>query len=142
MAEEISFTQEQLDEALSNAKNEWVEKELNPIITERDDLLQFKPKDLSDEEKALANKQQELFDKEVSLTLKENGLEQFADVIKVGDSEELKTVIDSLTGIVNQIKIDNGYVPNDHKQQNEYDVFASKKDTQGMIATKLSKLFG
>ncbi|MBL5769283.1 hypothetical protein [Heyndrickxia sporothermodurans] len=142
MAEEISFTQEQLDEAISNAKNEWIKNELNPIIAERDDLLQFKPKELSDDEKAFQQKQQELFDKEVSLTLKENGLEQFADVIKVGDSEELKTVIDSLTGIVNQIKIDNGYVPNDHKQQNEYDVFASKKDTQGMIATKLSKLFG
>lgn len=142
MAEEISFTQEQLDEALNNAKNEWVEKELNPIVAERDGLLQFKPKDLSDEEKAIQTKQKELFDKEVSLTLKENGLEQFASIVKVGDAEELKTVIESLTGIVNQIKIDNGYVPNDHKQQNEYDVFASKKDTKGMIATKLSKLFG
>ncbi|MFB7303553.1 hypothetical protein [Heyndrickxia sporothermodurans] len=142
MSEEISFTQEQLDEAITNAKNEWVEKELNPIIAERDGLLQFKPKDLTDEEKAIQTKQKELFDKEVTLTLKENGLEQFASIVKVRDTEELKTVINSLTGIVNQIKIDNGYVPNDHKQQNEYDVFASKKDTQGMIATKLSKLFG
>ena len=49
-------------------------------------------------------------------------------------------MIESLTSIVNQIKIGNGYIPNDHKQQNEYDVFASKKDTKGMIATKLSKL--
>lgn len=142
MAEEISFTQEQLDEAISNAKNEWIENELNPIIAERDDLLQFKPKELSDDEKALQTKQQELFDKEVSLELKSAGLEQFASIVKVGDTDELKTVIESLTSIVNQIKIGNGYIPNDHKQQNEYDVFASKKDTQGMIATKLSKLFG
>ncbi|MGG4508228.1 hypothetical protein ABEP00_19775 [Heyndrickxia sporothermodurans] len=142
MAEEISFTQEQLDEAISNAKNEWIKNELNPIIAERDDLLQFKPKELSDDEKAIQTKQKELFDKEVTLTLKENGLEQFASIVKVGDTEELKTVINSLTGIVNQIKIDNGYVPNDHKQQNEYDTFAQKNDTKGMIATKLSKLFG
>ncbi|MBB2482978.1 hypothetical protein H5P36_22715 [Bacillus sp. APMAM] len=142
MAEEISFTQEQLEEALTNAKNEWIEKELNPIIAERDNLLQYKPKDLSDEEKTLQTKQQELFDKEVSLTLKENGLEKFASIVKVGDSDELKTVIESLTSIVNDIKVSLGYIPDNHKQQNEYDVFAQKNDTKGMIATKLSKLFG
>lgn len=117
-------------------------EEYDKVIAELEDVKSKLPKDLSDEEKALQTKQQELFDKEVTLTLKENGLEQFASIVKVGDSDELKTVIESLTSIVNQIKIDNGYIPNDHKQQNEYDVFASKKDTQGMIATKLSKLFG
>ncbi|WP_025729540.1 hypothetical protein [Heyndrickxia ginsengihumi] len=141
MAEEISFTQEQLDEALVNAKNEWVEKELNPIITERDELLQFKPKDLTDEEKAIKTKQQELFDKEVSLTLKEHGLEQFAGVVKVENEDELKETVKALNGIVNQIKIDLGYIPDNHKQQNEYDTFAQKNDTKGMIATKLSNLF-
>lgn len=142
MAEEISFTQEQLDEAITNAKNEWVEKELNPIVTERDELLQFKPKDLTEEEKAIQTKQQELFDKEVSLELKSAGLEQFSSIVKVGDSEELKTVIESLTSIVNDIKVSLGYIPDNHKQQNEYDTFAQKNDTKGMIATKLSKLFG
>ncbi|KQL55471.1 hypothetical protein AN964_11510 [Heyndrickxia shackletonii] len=138
----MSFTQEQLDEAIQNAKNEWVEKELNPIITERDELLQFKPKDLSDEEKALQTKQQELFDKEIQFELKSAGLEQFAGVVKVTNTDELTTVIESLTGIVNDIKVSLGYIPDNHKQQNEYDTFAQKNDTKGMIATKLSKLFG
>lgn len=141
MAEEISFTQEQLDEALTNAKNEWVEKELNPIIAERDDLLQFKPKDLSDEEKQFKAKQKELFDKEVSLTLKEHGLQQFASIVKVENEDELKETVKALNGIVNQLKIDLGYVPNEHRQQNEYDLFAQKKDTKGMISTKLANLF-
>lgn len=141
MAEEISFTQEQLDEAIQNAKNEWVENELNPIVAERDGLLQFKPKDLSDEEKAIKTKQQELFDKEVSLTLKEHGLEKFASIVKVSNEDELKETVKALNGIVNQIKIDLGYIPDNHKQQNEYDTFAQKNDTKGMIATKLSKLF-
>lgn len=141
MAEEISFTQEQLDEALTNAKNEWVEKELNPIIAERDDLLQFKPKELSDDEKAIQAKQKELFDKEVSLTLKEHGLQQFASIVKVENEDELKETVKALKGIVNQLKIDLGYVPNEHRQQNEYDLFAQKKDTKGMISTKLANLF-
>lgn len=142
MSQEISFTQEQLDEAITNAKNEWIEKEYNPIVAERDDLLQYKPKELSDGEKALAAKQQELFTKEIQLELKSAGLDQFASIVKVADSDELKEVVQSLTKIVNDIKVSNGYVPNDHKKENEYDAFASKKDTKGMISTKLSKLFG
>ncbi|MFE4525067.1 hypothetical protein ACFRCQ_23670 [Cytobacillus firmus] len=140
--EEISFTQEQLDEAIANAKNEWVEQELNPIVSERDELLQFKPKDLSDEEKAMQTKQQELFQKEVSLELKSAGLEKFAEFFNVQKIEDLQPQIEKFQGLLNEIKVEMGYVPADHKKQNEYDVFATKGDTKGMIATKLSKLFG
>ncbi|MBB6445629.1 hypothetical protein [Bacillus benzoevorans] len=148
MSQEISFTQVQLDEAIANAKNEWVEKEFNPLVAERDDLLQYKPKELSDGEKAiqaekekLAELKKEFFQKDVYFSLKENGLEAFANVVKVENDDELKEVVQSLSKIVNDIKVTNGYVPNDHKQQNEYDAFASKKDTKGMIGTKLANLF-
>ncbi|MCC3645826.1 hypothetical protein JGK52_03890 [Cytobacillus oceanisediminis] len=140
--EEISFTQEQLDEAIQNAKNEWVEKEFNPVVAERDELLQFKPKELSDEEKAMQTKQQELFQKEVSLELKSAGLEKFAEFFNVEKIEDLQPQIEKFQGLLNEIKVEMGYVPADHKKQNEYDVFATKGDTKGMIATKLSKLFG
>ncbi|ETI68130.1 hypothetical protein [Neobacillus vireti] len=139
---EVTFTQEQLLEEITKAKNEWLEKEYNPIVQERDGLLQYKPKELSDEEKAIQTKQEELWKKEVSLSLKENGLEQFASIINISNEDELKVVVNSLTQIVNDIKVATGYVPSNHKNQNEYDVFASKGDTKGMIATKLSKLFG
>lgn len=140
--EEISFTQEQLDEAIQNAKNEWVENEFNPVVAERDELLQFKPKDLSDEEKAMQTKQQELFQKEVSLELKSAGLEKFAEFFNVQKIDDLQPQIEKFQGLLNEIKVELGYVPADHKKQNEYDVFATKGDTKGMIATKLSKLFG
>ncbi|EFV79045.1 hypothetical protein HMPREF1013_00674 [Bacillus sp. 2_A_57_CT2] len=140
--EEISFTQEQLDEAIQNAKNEWVEKEFNPVVAERDELLQFKPKELSDEEKAMQTKQQELFHKEVSLEIKSAGLEKFAEFFNVQKIEDLQPQIEKFQGLLNEIKVELGYVPADHKKQNEYDVFATKGDTKGMIATKLSKLFG
>jgi len=139
---EKTFTQEQLDEAIQNAKKEWIEKELNPIIMERDELLKFKPKELSDEEKAIEAKKQELFEKEVALTLKENGLEQFAKVIKVKNTDELNEVVELLSQIVNDIKMSTSYVPTDKAKQNEYDAFAKRGDTKSMIAMKLSKLFG
>ena len=136
-----TFTQEQLDQAIADAKTEWTQQELNPVITERDDLLQYKPKDLTDEEKALQTKQQELFDKEVNLTLKEKGLEQFESVIKVADSDELEEVVKSLSQIVNDIKVSTGYVPEDRKKDNEYDKFAKEGNVSGMIGTKLANLF-
>ncbi|MFD2638425.1 hypothetical protein [Piscibacillus salipiscarius] len=142
MAEENTFTQEQVDEAIQNAKTEWTEQELDPIVTERDELLQYKPKELTEEEKALAEKEQNLFKREVNATLKENGLEQFADVVKVQDEEELNQAVKSLNQIVNDIKTSVGYVPQDHATDDEYSKFEKDKDTKGMIGTKLTKLFG
>ncbi|MFT8321685.1 MAG: hypothetical protein ABF649_12325 [Bacillus sp. (in: firmicutes)] len=141
MAEETTYTQEQLNEALETAKNDWKEKELNPIVSERDELLQYKPKEVSDTEKALATKQEELWNKEVSLSLKEHGLESFASIVKVSNEEELTGVITTLNTFVNDLKVSIGYVPSEHNKQTEYSAAESKKDTKGMIASKFSKLF-
>ena len=131
------FTQEQLDHAIQNAKNEWIEQELNPIVTERDGLLQFKSKEKSESEIALETKQQELFTKEVLLELKSAGLEKFADIVKVTNSDELVTTIETLTSIVNEIKVENGYVPDNHKSTDAYNTAKSKGDTKGMIKSLL-----
>lgn len=136
------FTQEQVQEQIEQAKTQWKEQELNPIVAERDDLLQYKPKDLTDEEKAMQQKQQELFNKEIGLELKAAGLEQFKDVIKVNDSEELQSTIKALGKIMNDIKLSTGYIPKDKAKDDEYSKFEKDGNVQGMIATKLSKLFG
>jgi len=117
------------------------QKELNPLVTERDDLLQHKPKDLTDDEKAFQTKQQGLWGKEVNLSLKENGLEQFADVIKVADEDELNQVVTSLTKIKNDMKVESGYVPKDKAKDDEYSNFEKNKDTKNMISSKLAGLF-
>jgi len=140
MADE-NFTQVQVDEQIENAKTKWTENEYNPLVTERDDLLQHKPKDLTDDEKAFQTKQQGLWGKEVNLSLKENGLEQFADVIKVADEEELNQVVTSLTKIKNDMKVQSGYVPKDKAKDDEYSNFEKNKDTKNMISSKLAGLF-
>ena len=140
MADE-NFTQVQVDEQIENAKTKWTESELNPLVTERDDLLQHKPKDLTDDEKAFQTKQQGLWGKEVNLLLKENGLEQFADVIKVADEDELNQVVTSLTKIKNDMKVESGYVPKDKAKDDEYSNFEKNKDTKNMISSKLAGLF-
>lgn len=136
-----TFTQEQLDQAIQIAKKEWIEKEYNPLVQERDELLQFKPKDLSDDEIALQTKQAELWSKEVNLSLKENGLDKFASIVKVSNEDELKEVVTTLNTFINDLKVEMGYKPNDHKQNDPYSQFEKNKDTKGMIGSKLANLF-
>lgn len=136
-----TFTQEQLDEAIQDARLEWVNNELDPVVAERDNLLQYKPKEPTEEEKAFKQQQQDLFNEKVEFQLEKNGLTQFKDVIKVGNEEELNSVVEALTQITKQIKLDSGYVPDNHLKDNEYDKFAQEGNVSGMISTKLSKLF-
>lgn len=89
----------------------------------------------------IAEKEQELFQKQVQLTLKENGLEKFADIVKVNDENELADVVKKLTAIVNEIKIETGYIPTDHAITDEYSKYEKEKNVAGMIGVKLSKLF-
>lgn len=136
MAEEVKDERqedEEQDEVVTVSKAEY-----DAIIAERDELLQYKPVEPTEEEKAFATKQEELWAKEVALTLKENGLERFADVIQVKDTEELNKTIEILNDVMDEIKVENAYVPTDHARTSQYDTAKQKGDTQGM----LKSLFG
>lgn len=98
----------------------------------------------AEKQKEIAAKQQELFQKQVQLTLKENGLEKFADfadILKVSNEDELNDVVKKLSQIVNEIKVETGYIPADHAKTDEYSKYEKEKNAAGMIAVKLSKLF-
>ncbi|MCB7071385.1 hypothetical protein LIZ76_15780 [Caldibacillus sp. 210928-DFI.2.22] len=139
----MNENQQQNNEQQEQQQVETVAKsEYDSIVAELEEVKAKLPMDLTEEEKVIQQKQKELFDKEIQLTLKENGLEQFKDIVKVANDDELKETVKKLNKIVNNIKIEVGYVPKDNAKDNEYDVFAKNKDTKGMIATKLSKLFG
>lgn len=136
-----NFTQEQVNEMIESAKKEWVEKEFKPIQTELEEVKSKLPKTLTDEEKALQTKQNELFQKEVNLTLKEKGLDKFADFFNVENLEDLQPKIEKFQNTLKELKLDNSYKPNDHKNTDEYSKFEKEKNTTGMIASKLSDLF-
>ncbi|KYD26214.1 hypothetical protein [Geobacillus sp. B4113_201601] len=95
----------------------------------------------AEKQKEIEAKQQELWQKEVKLALKEAGLEQFASIVKVSDEKELNETIKTLTQIVNNIKVSTGYIPADHAKTDEYSKYEKEKNVAGMIAVKLSKLF-
>ncbi|QOS80169.1 hypothetical protein JNUCC31_04305 [Paenibacillus sp. JNUCC31] len=140
----MEFTEEQqahIDQMLADSKSTWETEVLTPLMTERNDLLQFKQVEKSDSEKALEQREQELFMKELAIELKVSGLEDFADFFNVANLDELKPKIEALTTILEARKVTNAYVPNEHKQTSTYDQAAAKNDVTGMIGAKLSKLF-
>lgn len=140
----MEWTAEQqasIDQIIADAKTTWETEVLTPITTERDSLLQFKPVEKSDAEKLIEHREQKLFEKEVGLELKANQLEDFADLIKASNADELKSTIESVKKILDTRKLNGSYVPNDHKQTNAYDQAAAKGDVNAMIGAKLSKLF-
>jgi len=91
--------------------------------------------------KELDERHKALFEREIKYALKEHGLEAFANLVKVENTDELNDVVASLTKIVNDIKIANSYQPKENAQQDAYSVAQSKGDTKKMIGSKLANLF-
>lgn len=93
----------------------------------------------SEKEIALEEREQRLWDKEVSMTLKENGLEDFKDFIsvEVGDEDQLNVVVSKLKEIISQIEMKNSYVPTETPSVDEYSIAKKNKDVKSMIGSKL-----
>ncbi|MDN4094171.1 hypothetical protein QYF48_15265 [Brevibacillus agri] len=138
MEENQTFTQEQVNELLQQEKAKWESDVLSPLQKE---LLQYKPAEKSDAEKALEQKQADLWQKEVTLTLKSEGLDAFAEFFIVNDTDELTAKINKFKEIINHMKINNSYKPNDHKSTDKYSQHEKSGNVVGMIESKLASLF-
>lgn len=133
-----TFSQEQVNELLQQEKTKWETEVLNPVQQE---LVKYQPAEKSDAEKELEQKQADLWQKEVNLTLKEEGLNAFAEFFNVKDSEELTAKVKKFKEIITNMKIDNSYKPNDHKSTDKYSQHEKSGNVVGMIETKLASLF-
>lgn len=124
---------------------DWTEeqqKEIDKLINDATSPLQKEleetkaklPKQPSDAEKALQEKEKELFKKQCSLTLKEKGLDKFDGIIEFGSEDDLNKKTDALSKIMNEIKVDGSYKPENHAQNNSaYESAKKKHDTVSML---------
>lgn len=138
------------DEKEENAESEIVEDEevdVDALIKENNDLkaqLAEMETQLVDEEKSekeieLEQREQKLWHKEVSIVLKENGLDAFIDFIQVdvGEDKALLEQVSKLKGIVGDIEMKNSYKPTDNKAVDEYSIARKNKDVKSMIGSKI-----
>ncbi|ABO48928.1 conserved hypothetical protein [Desulforamulus reducens MI-1] len=132
--------QQEINKMLVDAKNKWIEDELNPLKNQVKELEQFKPKEKSDAEKALEQKEIELWQKEKNLILKENNLHEFADFFNAKNIEQLNKDIKKLNKILEAKKLNNNYVPDGHKgKADSYTQAKKNNDTLGMVKALFSK---
>lgn len=145
--EEVAPIEDEKDE---NADSEIVEDEevdVDALIKENNDLkaqLAEMETQLVDEEKSekeieLEQREQKLWHKEVSIVLKENGLDAFIDFIQVdvGEDKALLEQVSKLKGIVGDIEMKNSYKPTDNKAVDEYSIARKNKDVKSMIGSKI-----
>lgn len=117
-------------------------EEFESLVAERDELLQYKPTEISEAEQALINRENELKQKEFNLELKSNGLDKFGDFIKADSVDELKTKIEQFNALLAEYKVSLGYVPKEQNSDSAYEIASQNGDTKSMIGAKISKLFG
>lgn len=139
------------DENEENAESEIVEEEeevdVDALIKENEDLkaqlaeiqTQEVEEEKSEKEIELEQREQKLWNKEVSIVLKENGLDAFIDFIKVdvGEDKALLEQVSKLKEIVGDIEMKNSYKPTDNKAVDEYSIARKNKDVKSMIGSKI-----
>lgn len=136
--EQSTFTQEQVD-AL---RTEWIEKELSPLQEQVNELMQYKPQEKTEQEFALEQRELALWEREVSIVLKDEKLEEFAEFlnVNVNDLEALNAKVAKLKAILGERELKDSFKPDAHKSSDKYSIAEKQKDAVGMIGTKLSKL--
>lgn len=139
--------QEQVKDVEETQQNEEVveektysQEEVDVLQEQIDELSQYEPKELTDDEIKIQQKLESIWQREVAQTLKEEGVEVFADFINVSvdDTETLSNQITRLKEIIGQLELANGYKPTNHKQVDGYSVAKKNKDTKSMICQKLN----
>lgn len=147
--EEVAPIEDDKDIKEGNADSEIVEEEvdIDALVKENEDLkAQLKEiqaqqvvEEKSEKEIELEQRELKLWNKEVSIVLKENGLDAFIDFIKVGVGEDkaLLEQVGKLKEIVGDIEMKNSYKPTDNKAVDEYSIARKNRDVKSMIGSKI-----
>lgn len=78
----------------------------------------------------------------IKLELSKVGLdESMLDLVEADSIEKAQAKISKLAELKKQNKIDNSFKPGEHRQADEYADAEKNGDVQGMLKSKLSKLF-
>lgn len=125
--------QAHVDQLISNAKLEWETSILDPIKTERDSLLKYKPVELTDEQKEIARLKAELNHQKIVSQLKVANLDDFIDLVNFEDDKELPKQIEKLNAVLQARKLDNSFVPDQHRQTSKYEQARKQGNTVEMI---------
>lgn len=118
----------------------YTQTDIDKLQSQIDELSKYKPKDLSEAEIKLQEKTETLWQKQVDLELKGQGLGVFKDFIRadVDDTEALNNQITKLKEIVGKLELSNSYQPTNHKPVDAYSIAKKSKNAKDMIGAKFN----
>jgi len=141
----LENTQIELTENLENKETETVGGAINTDeldVEKVEDSIEKLKADIAVRDAKLADLEEKANQAEelsFNMLLQQENLQGFADVFKTSDKNEQ---LEAIKVAVNQLLMDNTYVPTEKTKEDVYTSAIEQKDVQGAIKSKFAKIFG
>ena len=128
-------------------KDNYSKEEVQEILAQYQSKIAEMEKQVADFESMknqYAELQKDNLTTQIKLEATKAGLdiEQVFDLIDSDSLEKAQAKINKLLELKKKQDIQNSYKPNDHKADDSYSVAEKEKNVEGMIFSKLNKIFG
>ncbi len=128
-------------------KETYTKEEVEQMLSEYESKIQELEKSVADFEtvkQQYSELQKTNITTQIKLEATKAGLdpEEVFDLIESDDIKKAQAKINKLLELKKKQDIENSYKPNDHKADDSYSVAEKEKNVEGMIFSKLSKIFG
>ncbi|MEH6944628.1 hypothetical protein [Bacillus sp. JJ722] len=129
----------QTNEQQEQTQVETVDKaQYDAVVAELEEVKGKLPVEPTESEIAITQRENELWQKEKNLELKDAQLDKFADFFNATTTDELTSQIKKFQLLLNEVKASTGYIPQDHLKEDTYNQAKENGNTKGMIKS----LFG
>jgi len=128
-------------------KETYTKEEVEQMLSEYESKIQELEKSIADFEtvkQQYSELQKTSLATQIKLEATKAGLdvEQVFDLIDSDSLEKAQAKINKLLELKKKQDIENSYKPSDHKADDSYSVAEKEKNVEGMIFSKLNKIFG
>lgn len=128
-------------------KESYSKNEVQEILAQYETKIAELEKNIADVEtlkQQYAELQKTNLSTQIKLEATKAGLdpEEVFDLIESDDIKKAQAKINKLLELKKKQDIENSYKPNDHKPDDSYSVAEKEKNVEGMIFSKLNKIFG
>lgn len=128
-------------------KESYSKEEVQEILAQYQSKIAEMEKQVADFEtvkQQYAELQKDNLTTQIKLEATKAGLdpEEVFDLIESDDIKKAQAKINKLVELRKKQDIENSYKPNDHKADDSYSVAEKEKNVEGMIFSKLNKIFG
>jgi len=128
-------------------KETYTKAEIEQMLSEYESKIQELEKSIADFEtmkQQYSELQKDNLATQIKLEATKAGLdpEEVFDLIESDDIKKAQEKINKLLELKKKQDIENSYKPTDHKPDDSYSVAEKEKNVEGMIFSKLNKIFG